>query len=352
MATIRPLAQNGGFTGLANIRYRSVQMMVNNNFVNTTGSKGGVSDTVNRACEAMQVVRAVGQGSIELDSGGACAKAQLGYMAPGDVLIQPQLWSLRRLWPLQDVTGSDGFTSDTDKRWQSGLYDLMGNANGWVKKDGPVYTQQRSPLALKIDLVGEFDLQHAIINNLRLTSPYTTGNVFRSSFNWRADAKGGGYTFTPVGTNFSSTMGHALTEPLSDDIEIDLDTGETIAHYATLEDIQFSNRSVRGGPVDVRCVWRFNQEDDAAPSAASSFAVTAGSGQNGLAWDSLSSTHTYFLVQRRTGTNDFEGIKLLAPTATSYTDTDVVVGTEYDYKLVSGNAAGTALTAEDSGTPT
>lgn len=250
MASITfPKAQSGGFTGLANIQYQSVRLLVNNRWFDTTGSNAsGTADTFKHYCNGFGTIDVVGQGTVR--PGGTCAKSQLGSVTPGDFVIRPQQVSLVRAWPLIDVTGS----GSTEKEWAWGISTMTGNVRGKVISGGPNYDDQQTSLTIDIDGVGSF----ALTGDVRTTDtgmPFNRGGPFPFAFNFLTD---GSWTLTPDSTYFTSTMSQAVTDPIKADITCDLDTGETITHSAILYSIGFSQDMEAGGPVYTTVRWRFD----------------------------------------------------------------------------------------------
>lgn len=251
MASITyPKAQGGGFTGLANINYSSVQIFVNNRVVDVTGSNAaGVADVVRKYCYGFATIDVVGQGTLR--AGGLCSKAQLGSLAPGDFLFTPQQVSLVRSWNLVDVTGS----GNTEKNWAWGISTLGGNVRGNTIASGPIFDDQETAMTLDLDQVGSFGFT-AAVRNTSTGLPLQRGGPFPFSYNYLVN---GAWTLAADSTNFTTTMGPAVYDPIKADITCDLDTGETITNSALLYSIAFSQDMMAGGPVFTTVKWRFDQ---------------------------------------------------------------------------------------------
>lgn len=250
MASISfPKAQNGGFAGLTNLSYTSVQLLVNNRVFDTTGSNAGVADTFKKYCLGFATIDVAFQATIRV--AGACSKSQLGSVDPGDFEMKPQQVQIARSWPLIDVTGS----GDTEKNWEWGISTFAANVRGKVIATGPIYNDQETSLTLDIDSVGSF----ALTGTIRSTAtglPFNRGGPFPFSFSALGN---GAWVLTPDGTNFTSTMSENVTDPWKDEITIDLDTGETITHDAILYQLSFSQDMENGGPVFVNGRFRFDE---------------------------------------------------------------------------------------------
>jgi hypothetical protein len=249
MASISfPKAQNGGFAGLPNLSYTSVQLLVNNRIFDTTGSNAGLADTFKKFCLGFATIDVAFQATIRVS--GACSKSQNGSMDPGDFEIKPQQIQLSRSWPLDDVTGS----GDTEKNWEWGISTLATNVRGKVIATGPIYDDQEMTIVQDIDQVGSFSIP-VVIRSTATGMPFNRGGPF--PFNFSALGNGA-WTLTPDSTNFTSTMSQSVLDPWKDDIAIDLDTGEAITHAAILYQLSFSQNMESGGPVFVNGRFRFD----------------------------------------------------------------------------------------------
>lgn len=250
MASITfPKAQAGGFTGLANIVYQNVRLVVNNTWMDTTGSSAsGVAEVFKHYCNGFATIDVVGQGTVR--PGGTCAKSQQGSVNPGDLIFRPELVNLSRAWPLIDVTGS----GSTEKEWAWGISTMSGNAAGKVIATGPNYDDEASAIVVDLDGVGSFAI-NAAVRNTNTGMPFNRGGPFPFSFNFLVN---GAWVLTPDSSNFTSTMSEAVLDPIKADITCDLDTGETITHSAILYSIGFSQNMRDGGPVYATVRWRFD----------------------------------------------------------------------------------------------
>ncbi len=90
------------------------------------------------------------------------------------------------------------------------------------------------------------------------------------------------------------------------------------------------------------------------PSAPSGLSATAGVNKVDLSWTDNSSNESGFIIERSTGDNaHYAPIFTTAANATSYTDSNVVAGTQYFYRVSATNVGGTSSPSnEDSATPT
>ncbi len=255
-AILYPKAQAGGFTGLPNINYTSVQVLVNNRVVDVTGSNAaGTADLVRKYCFGLNTVDVIGQGTLR--AGGLCSKSQLGSVDPGDFKFTPQQVSIVRTWPLIDVTGSPEGVPDTEKGWSWGISTMGGNVRGNTVLTGPIYDDEDTTLTIAINQVGSFAFT-AAIRNTNTGVPFNRGGPIPFSFNYLVN---GPWVLTPTDDNFTSTFGSTAYDPVKEDITVDLDTGETITHAALLYSIALSQDMAAGGPVFATVKWRFDQAD-------------------------------------------------------------------------------------------
>ncbi|MEM1098841.1 MAG: hypothetical protein AAGH92_08625 [Planctomycetota bacterium] len=254
MASITfPHAEQAGFTAIPNIRYGVLAYQRNNQWVQTTGAtSGGTPDAFHRFCKGLPVQDVRARGTIEVS--GTCAKSQIGYANPATMAIKPQRFSLRKVWPLLDVTGSNGTTPDTEKHWDWRIPRLLGNVASLVKSTGPLVDSDSQTLSLLIDLMGTFT-GTAITRNVNTSVPLTHGGPMPVSFDFEYS---GGYAMTPVSTNFTSTMEDTVTDPVKLTTTLDLDDGETITNSALLYDLQISNDNENGGSVYIDIGLRFD----------------------------------------------------------------------------------------------
>lgn len=259
MASIAfPKAQGGGVTALSNIKYFSIALGVDNNFVDITGSSAaGVMDTAREYIEAHDMVDVIGTGTIEVS--GSNGKAQLGTCTPGTLKMKPGRWRFSKRWPLVDVTGCTAGTADTEKNWEWELPIVGGSASGWVIATGPLIGTKTQTLAMDFDQVGSIT-GTATVDFQRLPQvKYRGGGPIPCSYNYRYS---GGYTYTDdggAGTENYPILLEDTYDPTKADITIDLDTGESISNSALLYAITISNPATRGGPLPVQLRWRFDQ---------------------------------------------------------------------------------------------
>lgn len=80
-----------------------------------------------------------------------------------------------------------------------------------------------------------------------------------------------------------------------------------------------------------------------APATPATLIATAGSGSIGLTWIDLATNEAGFRIERRSGTMaPWEAQATVGPNITSYTDTAVVAGTTYVYRVAAYNAVGSS----------
>lgn len=257
-ATSYPLAQLSSLTALANIKWHTVGVRVNGQFIPITGStSAGVADTVHKYCEAWDIVDIVGRGSVNI--AGSCGKAQLGTATLGTHKIKKGVWSLGASWQLFDVTGADNGVADTEKNWTYGLRKLRGSVRGWVIADGPVLRTRSETVALDFDQAGN-SAGTAIIWNENANLPLVTGGPLPVSIGYEYTS----YTWTDDGGGTLRYPMLATTDPgaIKDDVTIDFDTGQNAPTYSTLlYQFQLSNNFTRGGSIDVSAAWRIDQAE-------------------------------------------------------------------------------------------
>ncbi len=83
--------------------------------------------------------------------------------------------------------------------------------------------------------------------------------------------------------------------------------------------------------------------DGPRPAAATALAATSGVGAVVLAWRDNASDETGFRLERRVGSSGaWTTVVSLGPDSTSYSDTSVMAGTAYQYRVVAFNALGDA----------
>lgn len=249
-----PYSQLGGFTSdTANFHYHQVLVGVNSEWSDITGSTAaGVADTIKRYCRGRSKVQMICRANVQVS--GACGKAQLGrFQMTGSsgakLLMKPQIWTMERAFPLEDVTG-DGDTGNFDAEFLSGIGPIRGTCQGVVNAaNGPDHdVVEINPLALDFDLVGS-TTGTALVRNLRTVARFQTGGAFRVQFAYEYN---GSYTFTDDGgegtERFPIFMGETTTAPKGD-VELDLDTGETISYSSLLYYCRLTNNATRGGEI-------------------------------------------------------------------------------------------------------
>jgi hypothetical protein len=179
-------------------------------------------------------------------------KAQASTLTLGTVQIKPAEWTVGKRFELFDVTGSD----DTEKGWEWGWPVVYGSVRGWVIAGGPIFDTESVALSAVFDVFGTI-AGTAKIRNLRVGTAFRRGGPLPISFQWQAT---GGWTHTsPIDPEFST----AEMDPMAGDLELDMDTGETVTHKALLYNFTVRAPAVTGGPLPITAQFRFDAAEEA-----------------------------------------------------------------------------------------
>lgn len=264
-----PVAEKGSITSLlANVRYNSINVVVDNNVIPIQGAltgSPGEADDLERLVNGFETAEFHWSGIVEV--GGSQGLAESSTMTHGTVLMHTGTWSVARSWPLVDVTGcNNSGTGDTQKRWFPAIGSLFGSYTGYIIASGPSFTTVSDKVALasqtltiKNHLVdGALGLTGtAHIKTVRLGNPLIRGGPIPVSMNYTYTT---GWTFdaTGNGANFSAIFDETVTQAVrATGMAIDLDTGQTITSIdAYLRYLAFSVPFNRGGPIGVQGIYR------------------------------------------------------------------------------------------------
>ena len=253
-------AEGGSLTSfLTNIRYNSVQAVVNNAIIPITGATGsGEADNLERLCKGFATIDFHWSGTVEVS--GTQGLAESSTLQHGTVKMHTGSWSLARSWPMQDVTGSSSAgAADTEKRWYPGIGRIYGSASGHVIASGPLYDTASETLTIKDNLMSGTDgiAGTAFISTTRTDANYIRGGAIPVTMNYTYD-QNYAHDASGNGSNFSAILGENVTAaPRTTSMSIDFDTGQTIsAISAYMRLFSISTNFKRGGPIHVRGIYR------------------------------------------------------------------------------------------------
>lgn len=249
-----PRAQNGGITALDDISYSTVQVQVNENWYDVTGSDGaGAASVYKLFCSGLPIQQVQFQGSAR--PGGECAKGQNSTATLGTTLIKPQRLTVGRSWPLDDVTGS----GDDEKGWSNGIGNVFGSVSGRVLANGPLIATASQTYSFDIDQIGVLATGSGggTVDRNTATMPFLRGGTIVSDLGFRFN---GAWTYTADGTiDIDSVLAHTVLHPPRVDVTLDLDTGEEITHEALMHYFAMTVDFQNGGPIGVTGRYRFDQ---------------------------------------------------------------------------------------------
>lgn len=249
---------------LANVRFQSVNPVVNNQIIPITGAvTGGVADKLQRFAAGFATIEFHWSGIIDVS--GSIAKAESSSLTHGTVKMHSGRWSIARSWPLRDVTGSgmDG-TPDTQKRWWPAIGSIFGGVRGHIIADGPLLETVSQTLTIKNHLMtGPSGITGtAFIQTMRMGNAVGAGGPIPVAMNYRYTNN---YTFdeTGAGANFAAVFDETVTlSPRYTGMAITLDTGEVIDDVAAyLRHIEVSVPFNVGGPIYVSGAYRVDHPD-------------------------------------------------------------------------------------------
>ena len=246
-----PLIQSGSFTapsGVANIHFDRVELERKEKVDNVTGSSGGAADASLVFIHGVPTVGATGYGHLQLDSDSSQALAQSSTLTPG-LTIRPGNWLFRRVWPLQDVTGS----GDGEKNWTWGLPMDQVQVAGWALASGPGFTSNSITVATVIDDFGTVT-GTLKLDAKKMNAMFGTGGNVPVSYSGRYSD-----TVAYTGTNFSWLFPTAPADPVKSTLTVNHSTADTVSNSAIMYDFTLQVGRTEGGKVPVVCKFRFDE---------------------------------------------------------------------------------------------
>ncbi len=246
-----PKIQSGHFTapsGVANIHFSRVETVREEHVDDGTGSSAGASDSAKVWVHGVPTVDAVGTGHLRLDADSSFALAESSTISPG-LTIKSADWTLRRVWPLVDVTGS----GDTEKNWVWGLPIDMVQVRGWATSGGPGFTSNSVTVSTVIDDFGTVS-GTLKLNSKQLNAMFADGGPVAVAFSGRYS---GAVTYT--GSNFSWLFPTAPPDPVKGVLTTDHDTADSVSNSALMFDFRINVPCYHGGKVPVTCGFRFDE---------------------------------------------------------------------------------------------
>lgn len=253
-----PLIQRGSFDSPAtSIHYQQVSYRARDEVQDATGSSSGAADPQKSFVHGLPTHDVVGLGFVRR-VGPLVGYSQLSTATPG-IEIFAKEWSFRRVWGLEDVTGSDGVTNDDEKFWTWTLPTDFMQFSGVTKLAGPGSDTNSITVSVHFHQFGTISgtLKRSQLN---ITAAPQQGGYVRADF---AGPLSGAVTYN--GSDYDNAFSWLFDTPPADPecgtLTLDLDTGETITNHAIAYDVSVTaNRSV-GGKIPVQVVHRFSGQD-------------------------------------------------------------------------------------------
>jgi hypothetical protein len=101
----------------------------------------------------------------------------------------------------------------------------------------------------------------------------------------------------------------------------------------------------------VGCASEHGADADGPPTAPTGVAVSNLSGGAHLTWTDNADNEEHYMIMRKTATEDYDDVAMLAFNTVQYHDTTVTAGTTYTYMIVAMNGKGEAPSNEVTFTP-
>lgn len=270
-STTFPLAQQGlfsfttapssGFSGAAILECRYIDQ---GRIVDVTGSKL-ISGTWTQQkskqwVHGIPIREFVAQGVIENGSADY-ALSQQSTITIGTFTVQLAEWTLRKTWPLVDVTGS-GSSDDAEWTWGIPVYSFQ--ARGWATGSGPVLVGTESvTVSFAADDIGTISWASSPskllkVDQKQLSAPLYVGGAIPTAI---AGKMHGDITYSAGSTDFSWLFINPASDPddpLKEDAELDTD-GEVLSHSVLLYDHTFKWSAATGGPTQYTLGMRWDK---------------------------------------------------------------------------------------------
>lgn len=260
-STAYPIAQSGSFTVYdagTGINFETVQLVHTTPVHDTTGT----GDAEKKSVSGITTGEVVAIGHLEASGDEGLAEA--GILS-GVTTIHCRQWTLRKAWPLFDVTGSSSGAKDSIKQWRHGLPLSTGSVVG-VAKAG---------LGAQLDYTGELKTFTANFNIDKLGTLAGVVNILQKQI--QPSYRDGGpvgaamsfqfseaaTTWTPTSSNFtwlfvSGTANALKGDPPRGTLTIDLDTSTNVVENAICYDVTVSNPSSIGGRIPCQARFRLD----------------------------------------------------------------------------------------------
>ena len=253
-----PLAQSGALTlpsGAYTMRFHTLQAVNNENPRNVAGASEAETDSRNVFVHGLRVQEFIGQGVVKKNGAETYGLAQSGTLTlPSSLDVQGQVWTIRRVWPLFDATGS----GNAAKCYTWGMPRTILNCAG-VAKSGYIADHATN----SIDVSALLNQVGTLAGTLKLSNkvdviPFMPGGHTQVRL---AGEFSGPTSFTPVtstGTNddFEWALGDSVDDPVSGTFTIDMGDATNLTPNVLVYDITLTNSGRDGGEVGVTCRMR------------------------------------------------------------------------------------------------
>lgn len=238
-------------TGAANICWQAVtgaSRVENNRVVTCAG------DDYHTIIQGLGTKDIRMRGVVKQTSGGTYGLGQSSTLSDG-INIKPFDWTVRKRWPLFDVTGS----GDSVKNWEWGIPSIGMNCRGVITSS---YSTGFDTTSVSVSSV--MNIFGTLAGTLKLNQkvlrvPYFQGGPIAHQFGGQFS---GTVTYTPPSatTNFSWLFA-SPDDPVRGVLTLDVDLASDISHTAILYDIAFSCSAQDGGEVSVEGTFRCDAAD-------------------------------------------------------------------------------------------
>lgn len=258
-STTYPLVQSGSFEAgsTVNFHFHNISLGINEFRRNVTGTSSASSDTSPVYIHGLPVNEVVASSSMRLESNSTYALGQASTMGTPGIVMHPTEWTIRKRWPLFDVTG----TGDSSKQWTNGLPVTTCAVRGIATNDlGGNFDDRSVTVGMVIDDFGTL-AGTAALDQKNIAANFKSGGPVPVSFSFAYTGEASAWT--PTGTNytwlFPTTAANALTgNPVRGTLALDIDTDTNISNAALLYDVTIHCSPRTGGDHRVTCRFRFD----------------------------------------------------------------------------------------------